>query len=116
MFGQNDKNYQLSGNLAGGQPSVVPSKMHLSAINREVLLKSLQLEDADCSSFLAQSAISAPLSAGWICELKVFPALIHYSKISESPDIRWRAMKSWNTKLNRTVDWRNQNESIFFSW
>lgn len=56
--------YQLFSNLAGGQPSVVLSIMYLSAINRDVFFKSLQLENADCSSLLAQSAISAPLLAG----------------------------------------------------
>lgn len=29
-------------------------------------------------------------------------------------DIPWRATKSWNAKLNRTVDWRIWNENIFF--
>lgn len=92
MNGQNSKwqevqgalSYQLFSNLTGGQPSVVLSIMYLSAINREVFFKSLQLENADCSSLLAQFAILTPLSAGWFCVLKLFPALIRYSKISES--------------------------------
>lgn len=76
--------YQLCSNLADGQPSMVLSTMQQSAINRVVFLQPLQLENADCSSCLAPAAVSAPLSAGWICVLKLLPALIHYSKISES--------------------------------
>lgn len=56
--------YQLLSNLPGGQPSVGPSIIYLSAINREVFFKPLQLENTDCSSPLAQSVISALLSAG----------------------------------------------------
>lgn len=56
--------YQLFSNLPGGQPSVVPSIMYLTTINREVFFKSLQLENTDYSSPLAQSVILALLSGG----------------------------------------------------
>lgn len=76
--------YQLCSNLADGQPSVALSTMYQSAINRVVFLQPFPLQNADCSSSLAPAAASAPLSAGWICVLKLLPALIRSSKISES--------------------------------
>lgn len=102
--------YQLFSNLPGGQPSVVPSIMYLSwAINRKVFFKPLQLENTDCSNPLAQSVILAPLSAGWICVLKCFPALIHYSEISESqtfPEEQRKAeMQNWTGQWTVDTEW-----------